>query len=176
MKKTVLIMASPIKGGNTDTLATLYRDASENAATKLDVANNNINPCKGCDHCKKVQEGVCFQKDDMSAFYPLIKEADELVLFSPIYWWGVTAQAKLFIDRLYALKSEDWSGKDFKLVVNAASETSDVEYELLRRQFEELCSFTGMNFKGFEAFYTNEKGQIKKDIEAQNRIRKLAEN
>ncbi len=176
MSKTVIIMASPIKGGNTDTLAALYKDAREGDVTKLDVTSNNIAPCKGCGHCKNIVPGVCIQKDDMTAIYPVIKEAEELVIFSPIYWWGLTAQAKLFIDRLYALKEEEWKGKSLKLVLNAASEVTDVEYELIKRQFEELCSYTGMVFKGFASFYTNERGQIKKDTDAQNRIRELAKS
>jgi len=176
MSKTLILMASPIKGGNTDTLASLYKDAREGDVTKLDVASNSIAPCKGCGYCKDIAQGVCIQKDDMTAIYPLVRAAEEIAIFSPIYWWGLTAQAKLFIDRLYALTKEDWQGKSLKLVLNAASEVTDVEYELIRRQFEELCSYTGMVFRGFAAFDTSERDQIKKDAEAQKRIKELAKN
>jgi multimeric flavodoxin WrbA/protein-tyrosine-phosphatase len=71
------------------------------------AAKKNIKPCIGCGFCEK--NGFCVtQDDDMKPeIYPLLREADVIVLASPIYFYNVTAQIKLLIDRSQAL----WSRK-----------------------------------------------------------------
>jgi len=54
--------------------------------------------CGGCD-----ETGQCVVEDDMQDVYPLMEEADVIFLASPIFFYGVTAQAKALIDRSQAL-------------------------------------------------------------------------
>jgi multimeric flavodoxin WrbA len=61
----------------------------------------NIAPCKACQHCKE-NEGKCATQDDMQIAYKQIQEADAFILGSPVYMWQMSAQTKLFTDRLYA--------------------------------------------------------------------------
>lgn len=61
----------------------------------------DVRPCRACDACRETAK--CVQRDDMQRLYQDVLEADVLVLSSPIYWWGVSAQLKAFIDRWYAL-------------------------------------------------------------------------
>ncbi len=101
--KVLGINASPRKKGNTQTLveAALSGAAEKGAETRLvNLRELNINGCMGCEGCKK-QLGNCVQKDDLS---PLLKEMmsyDAVVMGTPVYWYHVSAQFKILVDRLY---------------------------------------------------------------------------
>jgi multimeric flavodoxin WrbA len=69
------------------------------------VRGKNISPCKHCDYCLKNAE--CFIKDDMYQLYPLIKEASGLVIATPVYNGGISAQTKIIIDRTRASLAAD---------------------------------------------------------------------
>lgn len=74
--------------------------------TKLfTVRGKTIGPCKHCDYCLKKKE--CIQKDDMEELYDLIKEANGIIIATPIYNGSITAQIKAIMDRCRALGAED---------------------------------------------------------------------
>ncbi len=58
--------------------------------------------CTACDACLET-ERFCVFEDDMQPLYRQFIEADLVVLASPVYWWSISAQLKVFIDRLYGL-------------------------------------------------------------------------
>jgi hypothetical protein len=98
------IQGSPRPGGNTDLLldAALQGAAEEGAdVVRFHLNDLNIRPCQGCGGCDKT--GVCVIKDDMGLIYAALENMDALVLASPIYFGGVTAQTKAMIDRCQAL-------------------------------------------------------------------------
>ena len=107
--KTLSILGSPKKRGNTATVLNEYlRGAQENPNTHnqtVFLQSKNIKPCTGCDACKK-DLTTCIIEDDMQQLYESIREADVLVFATPIYWWGMSAQLKTFLDRMYALDFE----------------------------------------------------------------------
>jgi len=61
-----------------------------------------IAPCKACGGCKDT--GICVQKDDMTPIYDKMKVADGILLASPVYMGGVSAQLKALMDRTRALR------------------------------------------------------------------------
>ena len=61
----------------------------------------DISPCRHCDHCLK--EGRCVVEDDMQWLSRELRECDFLVLASPIFFMGLTAQTKAMIDRCQVL-------------------------------------------------------------------------
>jgi hypothetical protein len=95
------IQGSPRKKGNTDHLLTLFLDACESHGAKTRVIRPeklDIGPCRELLVCEK--KGVCPIRDEMEEKgYALVKQADVVVLASPVFFYGVTAQAKVFIDR-----------------------------------------------------------------------------
>ncbi len=106
--KALILTGSPRKSGNTEILAAAV--AQELQANNVSVhlqrlAELNINPCLGCGSCEK--EGNCVIDDDMQPLYPRIIAADLIIIASPIYFYGLTAQTKAFVDRCQAL----WSRK-----------------------------------------------------------------
>ena len=100
------IQGSPRKKGNTDYLLTAFLDEVEKAGARvslLDVPRMNILPCRGCGYCEK--NGRCvIADDDMSArVYPALREADAIVVASPVFFYSVPSQLKALIDRSQAL-------------------------------------------------------------------------
>ena len=107
MGKHVLIFkSSPREKGNSSILADKAAEGAKAAGAQVEsfsLQRLNIQPCDACDTCQ--QTGVCVLKDDMQTLYPKLQEAEAMVIASPIYWFTMSAQAKLFIDRWYALES-----------------------------------------------------------------------
>jgi multimeric flavodoxin WrbA len=76
------------------------------------VLGKNISPCQHCDYCIRNKE--CKMKDDMYELYPLLKEARGIIVATPVYMGGVSAQTKIILDRCRALLAADrnvFSGK-----------------------------------------------------------------
>ena len=101
----VILSGSPRKDANTDRLAAAFvrgAESSGNSVTLFRTADMSISGCTGCAYCIE-NPGTCVQEDDMTKILNALKKADALVLASPVYYWSVTAQLKLAIDRTYAL-------------------------------------------------------------------------
>lgn len=102
--KVTAFVGSPRLGGNTDTLVTevLKGAASKGAdVEKCYLARLDISPCQACEECRQIKH--CQLGDDMQGLYDKILEADVLVVGTPIYFWGPSAQTKAFLDRWYAI-------------------------------------------------------------------------
>jgi len=111
--KVLGILGSPRKGGNTELLLeeALKGAGAEGAEVEsLRLTDYNIIPCKECLACFK--DGNCIILDDMAKIYPKLLEADVIILASPIFFYGVTAWAKGFIDRCQALWARKYQLKD----------------------------------------------------------------
>jgi multimeric flavodoxin WrbA len=101
------IVGSPRRGGNTETLVDeVLRGAEEHGAETEKVILNelDIRPCQACNNCRGT--GVCIQKDDMAELLERMRASEVWVLGTPVYWWGPTAQFKLFVDRWYSQMDE----------------------------------------------------------------------
>jgi multimeric flavodoxin WrbA len=101
--KVLGIYGSPRKGGNSDQLLDkALEGAQSTGAEVLRVYARDLNMC-GCIECGGCEKtGECVVKDDMQTVYPLMDEADVIILSSPIFFYGVTAQVKALIDRAQA--------------------------------------------------------------------------
>ena len=100
------LQGSPRIKGNTSILLSSFLAEAERlgAHTKnLDVARINTSPCQECGTCEK--KGFCPIDDDMQQVYPLLRQADIIVMATPIFFYGPTAQMKALIDRSQALWS-----------------------------------------------------------------------
>jgi len=69
------------------------------------VRGKNIGFCQHCDYCMRTKE--CKLKDDMYTLYPLLKKAEGLVIATPVYNGGISAQTKAVMDRCRALFAAD---------------------------------------------------------------------
>ncbi len=116
--KVIGINASPRKGGNTQTLveSVLEGAAAKGAETRMvNLREHDIHGCRGCEGCKK-HPGRCVQKDDLSGLLSELKDYDAIVLGTPVYWFHVSAQFKMLVDRLYCFMesgTDPQTGKEF---------------------------------------------------------------
>ena len=82
----LILQGSPRANGNTAWMAEEYRKVAEaagNKVTLVDVSHKKIAGCMSCGYCRGKGNGACVQKDDMQDLYPLLAEADVLVLAAP---------------------------------------------------------------------------------------------
>ena len=95
--------ASPRKEGNTAWIINRILEGAKEQGAETEAwhfSDLEINPCKGCLGC--VKGDGCVVDDDMQKLYAALKQADALVLGSPVYMGQMSAQAKIFTDRLFA--------------------------------------------------------------------------
>jgi len=98
------IAASPRRSGNSERLL----DEALAAATSLGARASKawlcefaIAPCVECGRCAGV--GRCTVEDDFQHFYPQFMAVDRIILASPVFFMGISAQAKALIDRCQCL-------------------------------------------------------------------------
>ena len=95
------LSGSPRVGGNTDLILqeALASAKAEGANVNLiRISDYHILPCTGCMSCFSTKK--CVNEDDGEKLYQEILKADGIIMGSPSYFQGVTAQMKLFIDRI----------------------------------------------------------------------------
>ncbi|MGB9849850.1 MAG: flavodoxin family protein [Moorellaceae bacterium] len=126
--KVLGIAGSPRRRGNSELLldAALAGAAEYAAEThKIILAELRINPCRGCESCRS---GECVQRDDMDRLYPWLEQAEVIILASPVYFYGLTAQAKAMIDRCQVfwnrsrqnpVKEDKWGRRGALIAVGA---------------------------------------------------------
>lgn len=105
------ISGSPRRHGNTETLLDAVLEGAREAGAEIEkivLRPLEYASCQGCNACHKT--GVCVLKDDLTEVFEKIGDADVIVLASPIYSMGITAEAKGLIDRAQYL----WARKFIK--------------------------------------------------------------
>lgn len=99
------IYGSPRKNGNTDLMTDSFIEGAVSKGQidleRIYIRDLGISGCQACGYCDR--HGVCRQQDDMQKVYPLLEKAERIVIASPIYFYGISGQAKLFVDRSQAL-------------------------------------------------------------------------
>ncbi len=98
--KAIGIVGSPRKAGNTEILTeyTLKAIAEEGLETELvRLAGLDIQPCNACRICR--EEERCPIDDDLFPIYLKMKEADAIILASPVYYGSATALIKALMER-----------------------------------------------------------------------------
>jgi multimeric flavodoxin WrbA len=135
--KIIGFSASPRKEGNTAWIVNkILEGAKEQGAETQSwyFSDLDINPCRSCYGCKQGDRG-CIINDDMQKLYSAIEHADALVLGSPVYMGQMSAQAKIFTDRLFAqfsprfspyFKEENAAKKKLILVFTQGNPDSDM--------------------------------------------------
>lgn len=138
----VVIVGSPRKNGNTNLLADYFIKGAEavgSTVVKINLSGLAIGGCINCNYCIS-HDGECSIKDDMQKIYPILYQSDMVVFASPIYFYGLTAQLKAVIDRMYTL-----SGKMFPITSSALLLTySDAEEAAIGPAVSNYQAFIGI--------------------------------
>ena len=116
----VVLHGSAHRNGDTDTLAEHFLrgtdEHGQHEVTHFIPSDMDIAHCRACMECAK--GGGCVIQDDMQAVYPVFRDADVVVIATPMFWGYMTSQLKTLFDRLEAVVSERHFGnKDFVLLI-----------------------------------------------------------
>lgn len=142
--KIAVIKGSPHKNGSSNMLAEQFVRGAQTShiITEFDAAHMDIHPCLGCEHCG--MNGPCVQEDDISQIRDALLETDMAVFVTPVYYFGMSAQLKMVIDRFYSYTMK-LSARHLKTALIAAAWDSDEEVILyLKEHYQKLCRY--MNF------------------------------
>ena len=106
------LQGSPRKNGNTSILLASFLAEAERLGAQtynLAVADKRVTPCQECGACER--EGFCSINDNMQEIYPLLWQADFIVMATPVFFYGSPAQLKALIDRSQTLWSRRYIHK-----------------------------------------------------------------
>ena len=119
----LILSGSPRKGGNTDLLVEAFaKGASQKHHVEIvSVHDYKVNPCMGCNACFKDKANACVQNDDISLIYEKMSRADMLVIASPVYFYGLSAQLKAVIDRFHNTIRDTFRIKKMALLLVGAA-------------------------------------------------------
>ena len=104
--KILVLQGSPRKKGNSIALAEQIIKGAESAGAEVEkifLHDRDISPCQACYACQKKDSQGCAIDDDMQPIYQKLIDADCWVIASPVYWFTMSGQTKLFMDRCFAL-------------------------------------------------------------------------
>lgn len=149
-----VILSSPRKGANSTALALAMAEGFQEAGgtfETIDLSELDIGPCLACESCQR-NGGKCVQADDMQPVYPKIVAADVLIMATPVYWFNMSAQLKIFLDRCFAVALSD-EGSFAKKTLAAALAFGDRDPFVSGgvnaiRCFQDICSYTGAKWGG----------------------------
>lgn len=142
MNKIVVLKASPRKNGNSNALAAAFAEEAREggvSVTEYDVTNMKIDGCRGCYGCMK--KGVCVFHDDFEKVAEDLRDADGIVISSPVYWYTFPAQIKAVIDRWFSLcvTGKDFSGKK-AAILSCCEEETEETFAGIRFSFEKTMA------------------------------------
>lgn len=109
-KRIMILNGSPRKNGNTSALIQAFTQGAGqagNTVTTFHLDAMDIHGCKGCWGGGKDPAHPCVQRDGMDEIYPVYREADVVVLASPLYYWSLSGQLRTAFDRLFAVAECD---------------------------------------------------------------------
>ncbi len=150
--KVLALLANPRKKGNTSLLLDEYLKGIKKAnndveITKVYLHEKNIRNCTACNVCRTVTLGKCVIKDDMQELYTQFEASALIVYATPVYWWGVSAQLKSFLDRTNAFdvpSGEYFQSKRLSILMSYEIDLPNKGPDLIKTSFEEICNYTGM--------------------------------
>ncbi len=141
--KVLVLTGSPHLKGTTAFLADEFCSGAKEAGhevVRFETAKLDIHPCIGCYYCRK-NDGKCVHDDDMSQIYPHLLAADAVVLVTPLYYFGMTAQLKRTIDRFFSVNTVLRETPKKLLLIAAGSDEDDWVMDALKAHIHALCRY-----------------------------------
>lgn len=164
----LILNGSPRPQGNTKKMINAFVDAADDHKVDvIDVCKKNIKGCLACEYCHTRGNGSCVQMDDMQEVYDLLKEAEMLIIASPIYYHGISGQLKCTIDRFYSA-AYPVGPKNLKKIAMFLSSGDNHMYDGAKFSYDgDFVGYLGLESMGI---YTNY------DSDVVNRIKTMAKS
>lgn len=161
MMKILVLNGSPRQKGNTAQMTAAFREGAEAAGHQVDVVDvcrKKIAGCLACEYCHTRGNGACIQKDDMQEIYDLLKEAEMLVIASPIYYHGISGQLKCTLDRFYSAAYPQKPQKLKKAAMILSSGDPDMYEGALFSYEGDFLGYLGLENMGIFTAHGSENG------------------
>jgi multimeric flavodoxin WrbA len=171
MRKILIVSSTPRKGGNSEILAEQVAQGVVAAGAEAELVRLReleIGYCRACMACLKSKKPQCVIEDGMVPMYGKLQKADAIVLATPIYFFTMSGQLKVFLDRLFAIGgSGNWqllAGKKVAYVMTYG-DPNPLESGVTNayRTFQDGCRFLGLVEVGCVHASCNEAGEVKKN-------------
>lgn len=176
-KKIMILSGSPIRNGNTETMVKWFVEGAKSKDTDIEIISAahlkyKVSGCISCRRCQKSEKFKCAVNDDATAVIARMPKADMIVMATPMYFFGPTAQLKMIIDRMLSLyKFNDTTHETKtplkgKRLVLLASAGGDEGLDLLENTFRIIAGFSGMQFDSLIIPNAGVSGDIRKNEDA----------
>jgi multimeric flavodoxin WrbA len=183
IKQAMIFVGSPRKNGNCAALAEQAATGVRDGGGKADVIflhELGMDPCNACDACQTATGTDCIIDDELTSLLPRLRQADALLLASPIYWFTFSAQTKLFIDRaFYALNGPQGhalKGKPLGLLMTYGDVDPFASGAVnALRSFQDICRFIEAPVAGMVYGTANSAGDVKKQPDLLEQAYKLGQ-
>jgi multimeric flavodoxin WrbA len=179
-RHVVVLTSSPRKRGNSTILAERVADGAREVGANVecfDLHAMSIRPCDACEFCQGLGTGQCTVNDDMQELYPKLMRADSILLASPIYFFTMSAQMKLCIDRWYALQGTSGNalaGKKIGVVLTYADADPFISGAAnALRTYQDIFRYVGAEIIGMVYGTASDPGDVEKQAELMERAYRL---
>jgi multimeric flavodoxin WrbA len=179
-KKIVVVKGSPRKKNNSATLSEEVVAGAQAVGAEVEtfyLQGMDIGNCIACDECRKNTDLDCIIDDDMKILDPKLRQADAIVIASPIYYFTVSAQTKTFMDRCYALggpQGNALGGKQIGIILTYG-DTDPFNSGAVNalRTFQDAYAYVGAEIVGMVYGSAHEAGEIKNNQELMDKAYQL---
>lgn len=158
--KILVLNGSPRPNGDTARMVGCFREAAEGFGHEVqvfEVCRMQIRGCLACEYCHGTGQGQCVQTDDMQEIYAALREAEMLVLASPIYYHNISGQLKCAIDRFYSALYPDTPAGLKKIAVFLASGDPDMDVGARFSYEGDFIGYSGLEGMGL---FTNHDDDV----------------
>lgn len=98
--KTLILNGSPRQNGNTQALLKLFTEQLTGEYKIINAYYADISPCTDCRYCQKHAE--CCKKDGMEEVYGYVRDCDNILIASPVYFSELTPPLLGLLSRFQA--------------------------------------------------------------------------
>ena len=169
--KIVVINGSARKGNTQTAIEAFAKGASGKHEVEVIAPDKlQIAPCKGCGACECYKG--CIDQDDTNATIDKLAAADMILFATPVFWWGITAQMKLVIDKCYCRGMQLKEKKVGAIVIGGAS-TDGIQYELIRKQFECMAQYLSWDMAFHKSYSASAGDELAQNAEVMVELEKL---
>ena len=175
-RRILVLSSSPRTDGNSQRLAGALADAANAAdhdALMVNLNDHVTHMLRDCRKCRSADTGRCSITDNHGALFSgLYLSADAVVYATPIWWYGISAQLKAFIDRIFCFISnseptqadvlERLPDKRAALILSAEESNFAARLAIVQHM-SELCRYLHHDFVGVVTGIGNKRGDVNAD-------------
>ena len=172
--KIVIINGSARKGNTLRAIDAFIQGASKkNEIEIIQPDRLHIAPCKGCGACQCLNG--CVDQDDTNSTIDKIADADMILFATPVYWWGMSAQLKLIIDKCYC-RGLQLKNKKVGTIVVGGSPIDSIQYELIDKQFGCMAKYLSWDMVFQKSYYATDSDELAKNKDSIKELENIGKN